>query len=201
MKYILIIVSILFVFETPVFAEESTSTPLYRLPQNRQEIKQKIEEKKIKLETRIQDKQQEIKSFIEEKKEGQKTKLDIFTQQRVATILANIFERFDAVLVKFDGVVTRIESRITKLKEENVDTSASEKLLTQAKTKIEDATTLIAASKIELQTAITTQTSKQDIKDTLKICKTSLGETQQALISVITSLKGLSDVNDELLNQ
>jgi len=187
---------IFFALSAVVFAQE-IDAPLPLL-QKREEIKQHIEQKQIELHPQIQEKRQEIQNQVETEGE-QKTKLQILAQERVLKIVSLVFEQLEAVLVKFDGIVVRIEARIAKLNEQGTSTTKTEQLLLEAKTQIEDSTALIAATKIELQTSIMTETSKEDIKKSIEACKTSLKETQQVLIDVIVSLKNLGNSDEELI--
>ncbi len=197
MKKIILLLAAFLILGTPVFALE-TSTTTQAIPQKREEIKQRIEEKRMELQSQIQEKREEVKKQILEKKSDVKTRLQILAQDRVSKILLQIFERFEAVLVKFDGIVLRIETRITKLNEQDISTTESQELLILAKKQIEDSNALIAASKIELKAAVTTETSREDIRNTIEICKTSLKKSQDALIAVIASLKSVEGSDEEL---
>lgn len=183
MKIIYSIVLGLFLV-TPVFAEEALT-----IPQKRDEIKQKIEEKKFELQDEIKEKQVEIKNKIASSSEEQKIKLQIFAQERVLNILVQIFEQFEAVLVKFDGIVIRIDARITKLDESNFDTTEQKELLKIAKQNIQDSTALVAATKLELQSLVTDEISKNQIKSSIQACKDSLKKSHQSLVDVVESLK------------
>lgn len=199
MKQIIFYTVLFFAFSTPVFAQQQ-STSTISFPQKTQEIKQHIEEKKIDLSLEIQQKRQEIKSHIESGNLENKSKLQILSQERVFKIVTNVFELFEAVLVKFDGITTRIDLRISKLKEGGVNTEESENLLMIAKQKIKESTTLITASKIELQEAIKNEITKETIKSITDSCKNSLKETQNSLINVITSLKSSDLIDSETIS-
>ncbi len=198
MKHTVIAAVLLLGLGTTVFAQETTKSTS-TIPQKREEIKEKIEQKKMELQPQIEEKRQAIKEQILDKKSEKGTQLQILAQDRVSKILSHIFERFEAVLVKFDGIVLRINNRITKLQEQGVDVTESKRLLEEAIEHIEESASLIAASKIELQETLTTPTSKEDIKTTIEICKTSLKKTQQALVAVIGSLKASDGTGEELL--
>ena len=177
----------------PIFAyaqEENLA-----IPQKREEIKQKIEEKTDNLQLQIQEKRIEVKEQISLVKEDQQAKLQILAQERVSKIITQIFEQFEAMIVKFDGIILRLENRILKLEEENIDTTQSKELLAQAKLKLEEATTLIAATKLEIQTALLDDISKEQIKTSVVLCKDSLKNVKHALIEVINSLKMIGDLS------
>ena len=181
-----------FIFSN-VFAQEETLI----IPQKREEIKQKIEEKKGALQVQIEQKREEIKEQIDSVPEEQKTKLQILAQERVLKVLTHIFEQFEATVVKFDGIILRIENRIAKLENENIDVSQTKELLAVSKTKLQETTTLIAATKIELETLISSEISKDQIKTSVTLCKESLKEVKASLIEVIDSLKLFGDLSAE----
>lgn len=197
MKHTFLYLIIFFAINNVAFAQENEKN-LLPIPQKREEIKQYIEEKKSELQPQIQEKRQEIKDQIEIQGQEQKTKLQILAQERVLKIISYIFEQFDAILVKFDGITLRIDTRITKLKEQGIPTKDLEDLVLKAKLKVQNSNALIAASKIELQTSITTETSKESIKSTIESCKVSLKEAQASLVGVIDALKIIENVDEEL---
>jgi hypothetical protein len=196
MKQLILFIFIFSAISYFAFAQDDTLLPII---QKREDIKQYVEEKEQELHSQIQEKRQEIQVQIETQGGEEKTKLQILAQERILKIVTHIFEQLEAVLVKFDGIVMRIDARIIKLNEEGVSTTESEILLVHAKTKIEESSTLVAATKLELQKAITTEISKENIKKSIEICKISLKETQSSLIEVITSLKTEGNFEDDLL--
>lgn len=169
--------------------------------QRRDEIKAHFEEQKIKLGSKVEEKRQEIKKRLEERKIDSKTRLEEGSKERILKITNHIFDKSEAFLVKFDGIVDRIEERITKLKDSGADTSEAENLLDQAKVKIEDTTTLLVATKLELQNSIDTETSKEEIKITIQDIKTSMKETHASLVKVIESLKNLGSSDEKTLTE
>ncbi|MEN9921444.1 MAG: hypothetical protein RLZZ517_422 [Candidatus Parcubacteria bacterium] len=195
MKYIYI-PAVFFLMFSFVSAEEQKLS----LPQNREEIKQKIEEKKSEVQNKIEEKRAEIKGQIQQVAEEQKTEVQIFAQERILKILQQIFEKFDAVLVKFDGISERIDIRISKNEENGLDMTKQKELLAAAKENILQSTALVAATKIELDTLIKSATfSKEQIKKSVDVCKESLKTTQKSLVDVIESLKLVGDISSDNL--
>ncbi len=179
-------------FSIPAFAQEQATTTI-NFPQKIDEIKQHIEEKKIEFNFEIEQKRLEIKQQIELSNSLEnETRLSILSHERVLKAVINVFELFDAVLVKFDGIITRIDARMSKLSEDNIDTLESEKLLDIAKEKLKESIILITSSKIELELAMEGNISKEEIKNIINSCKTSLKVTQSSLADVIDSLKSVS---------
>lgn len=196
MKHVFIYITLFFAFSPFVFAQEQE---VLVIPQKQEEIKKHIEEKRTALQSQIQEKQEEIQEQI--RATSSKPSFEFFTQERTLKIISRIFEQFEAVLVKFDGIIIRIEARITKLNEQGISTLPIEELLLETKIQIKDSTALIIASKIELEKAIATEISKEEIKNTIEICKTSLKNTQTSLINVIVLLKNVDTSDEELLTQ
>jgi hypothetical protein len=191
MKHAHIIIFLLCIFPLCTSAQEENLT----IPQKHEEIKQKIEEKINNLQTQIEEKRVEIKEQIRSTQEDQQTKLQILAQERVSKIITQIFEQFEAMIVKFDGIILRVENRISKLDEENIDTTQSKELLLESKEKLEEATALIAATKLELQTMLLSEISKEQIKTSIVLCKDSLKEVKQSLVHVINSIKIVGDLS------
>jgi hypothetical protein len=183
-----------------MFSFVSAEEQKLSLPQNREEIKQKIEEKKSEVQNKIEEKRAEIKGQIQQVAEEQKTEVQIFAQERILKILQQIFEKFDAVLVKFDGISERIDIRISKNEENGLDMTKQKELLAAAKENILQSTALVAATKIELDTLIKSATfSKEQIKKSVDVCKESLKTTQKSLVDVIESLKLVGDISSDNL--
>jgi hypothetical protein len=170
-----------------VYAQE---LPNSNLPvQTRDEIQEKIFQKRIELETRIQEKQIEIKNKIQQDLETQKIRLPFSAQGRVLVVLEKIFNRFDAVIVKYYGLTSRIESRIQKMKNEGVDTVKAENLLLIAKTKLDDSSSYAIASREELKKVIQQDSSKEIVQTTINQITNDLKESYDALLNVIVELK------------
>jgi hypothetical protein len=176
-----------------VYAQEETLI----IPQKREEIKQKIEEKKSILQTQIVQKREEVKEQINSFPKEQKTKLQILAQERVLKAVTHIFEQFEATIVKFDGIILRVENRIAKLENEGVDATKTKELLEVSRVKLQETTALVAANKLELGALIATEISKDQIKTSVTLCKESLKEVKMSLIEVIDSLKLLGDVSSD----
>jgi hypothetical protein len=193
MKYKAIILIISLLYITPVFAQEQD----LQILQTREEIREKILFKNSELQEKIELKRIEIKQKIEAISEEQKIKTNILIQERVLKIIIQVFEQLEAMIVKFDGIVIRIENRIAKLDAEDIDTSNTKELLIESKTKIEEATVLIAATKLELESRISTEISKEEIKASIELCKNILEETRLSLIKVVRSLKLLGEFSTD----
>ena len=183
MKYIFAV--LFFASYSFVNAQESTIS----IPQKRVEIQQKIDEKKLILESQIQQKRLEIKEKIDALTPEQKPQFQIFAQEKTLKVISQIFERFEAVLVKFDGIILRTEAKITVLEEAGQDTLIAKELLETAKQDLASSTVLIAASKLELQDSVSKGITKDQIKIIVDLCKESLKNTQQTLMLVVENLK------------
>lgn len=194
MKYSSITLCGIFLLTNFVYAEENTF-----IPQKREEIQQKIAEKKIELQFQIELKREEIQQKIESLPKEDKRTLQFFAKERVSKAISHIFEQFEAVIVKFDGIVFRIENRIIKLEKEGVNVEKPKEMLVASKIKVQESATLVAATKIELQALILGEVSKDQIKTSIELCKKSLEDTKQSLIEVVESLKILGDISSDTL--
>lgn len=195
MKQTILSFALFLILGTTVFAQE-TSLTIDALPQNRQEIKERITQKNIELQSQIEQKRLEIKEQNQKKEITTKVQLQIVAQDRVSKIVSQIYEKLEAILVKFDGITIRIEARIQKLKDKGMNTENAEALLTISKVNIEDTTTLIAASEFEIQNSLETKTSVEVIKSAIEECKISLKTIQSGLVEVVSSLKILGDTEE-----
>ncbi len=192
MKYILIVSFFLFPLSF-VFAEDSSVT----IPKTVEEIKQAVSEKKVKFKTEIEQKSLIIREdFLNNI--DKKAEIQIFTQQKLAQNTSEVFEKFEAVLVKFQGISDRIDVRIQKLEEKGVNTTKQKELLLIAKQNIAQSFVLISAIRSEIEPNIVmTPISKEYIQKYIFDVKENLKNTQKSLVDVIVSLKVAGDISSE----
>jgi len=149
--------------------------------------------------------QEKISEEMKQKKENATNSIETKTQnitykvkERANQFMQIIKLRFDAAVNRLDGLASRIESRIEKMKAENINTKEAEALLVTTKEKIETAKesiSLITVSTKEFAstTASTTIDSIKEAfvttKNQIENAKQSLKEAQAALVDVVNSLK------------
>lgn len=124
------------------------------------------------------------------------------TALRKANLAENIKERvlnraehaaglLDAMIARLNGLALRIESRITLLNEDGVDTSAAEAALADAVTAVDEAESAVADLKAGFTAALESENPRealQALKPTGEAAKTAIREAHQALMEAVKAL-------------
>jgi len=194
-KFILLGLSIFILTGVFVYAQEDETeeNPPARMIQNREEIRDRMQEKREEMRGEISEKREEVRQTITERKEARKVQLQANAQERVLKITGKIFERFDAVLIKFDGITQRIESRITKLEEEGSDMTEARSALEDAQSNATETTALILATKEEIELLVSDESSKEGIRTLMTQVKVSLQETKKSFLKIISLIETSKD--------
>lgn len=163
--------------------------------QKRETIKNDLESRKESLKQEMEQRKETIKNSIEERRQNIADKIEVRTSQFVQ----NVIKRLNAAADRLDILMQRIESRIAKIKERNIDTSAAEELLSVAQSKISEAKTSIAAISFQPNTdsdSASASTTNDVIKEAfestrvqIELAKQNLKEAHSALVDVIKNLK------------
>ncbi len=128
---------------TAAFAQEASTTPEASdtpairdnaaiRQENREEIREQIDERRAE----IQENMTERRAALQEQ-----------AQKRIVNLAANLSNRLDAVTTRLDNITHRLESRIQKLNEQNIDTTAAAAELENAHASIDAA--ILALSNID----------------------------------------------------
>ena len=124
-------------------------------------------------------------------------------QKRITNLCANISNRLDAVINRHEQITKRLESRITKLQQQNFDTTESYtqlqeavSTLNQAKESIKDIDNLV----YRMTTSVHPQTDWILVYTTYTNTEKLVRETQTKLRTTITILKSLPSINTETDN-
>jgi hypothetical protein len=187
---------ITFLFTSIVYAENSTSTTLIENEESI-ETNEEIENQSTTTasSTETTSTTTEITPPVIEETKPTKTK-DIYLsetkQKRITNLCANISNRLDAVIARQDNIANRLNSRITKMKEQNFDTTVAEANLVTAK-----ATLATAKDKMRNIDMLVNQTiTSTNINSNWQITHTTYLETeslvkktQDELRLVVSSLK------------
>jgi len=179
-------------------AQEATSS-LEQFPQTKEEIHTYFDARSSEFSVQVEEKQKEIRAQFEIQKEvnpGQ-----VILQDKLGKILSRIFERFEAVVVRFDGILERITARLEKLDEQNIDTSVVKKSIEEARARSAESIILISATQKELEDAVANGVSREQIRNSVTLCKESLKTTQDALTRVVEDLKNISAEEDISLEE
>ena len=154
-----------------------------KIDQNKQEFELRKEEIKQGMET----KREELKQKVEERKQM----IDSKIEERLSKFISKLEERFNSAIERLEILVTRIESRIAKMDEEDIDTTKAKELLTEAKGKIEIAKTSILAigTKADEVLAGDTRALYPELKTVVEKAKSDIKSAHEALINVVRELK------------
>lgn len=186
----LIFLSVFLSITLNVYAEDSQ----IQIPQNKTEIEQKIVEKQAALQSQINKRQPEIRAIFD--KQTDQTKLQITAQERISKAITIIFERMNAFVIRYDGIVQRLDVKISEM-ESGEAKSQAELLVIEAKTSLLDTTALITAAQKEIEESLNTKTSLEAIRLSVELCKESLKKTHDSLVLVIQNIKA-TDIEESL---
>ncbi len=145
---------------------------------------------------KIESKKEEIKNNIEERKQNATNQIEL----RLNQFVGNVIERFNAATSRLDILVQRIDSRITKMEAQNIDTTKAKEILVVAKAKIETAKIDIALVTLNTNPSASSgqvaSTTVSALKEAFGITKTQIAKAKQdlkdahaALVDVVNSLK------------
>ena len=169
-------------------AETSTSTD----HQDRKTtIKEEVEAKKETIKQNLQTKKEEIKNSVEKTRQNATNKI----VDRINQFVQNIITRYEAAINRLETLSARIDSRITKMEDKNIDVTIGKDLLAIARTKIETAkisTAGIASTTDNMIFGTTTAAVKENfqaIKTQIEKAKEDIKAAHAALVDVVSSLK------------
>lgn len=181
MKRFIISFSVLavFLFVSPLHAQEATATPTPN---------------------KGQQKRQEVQTKLGEKRATRAARLDARRQVIVNRILAHarkMLNRADNMLVRMDRIWTKVESRMEKFKTAGKDFSSLNDLVIQVGTMRQAAITATTSA----QTALSALEGSNDPKSAVvafrqnfKDVKDAFKAYKRSIVDVINSLKGMSGV-------
>lgn len=187
----IVLLAVIVCFPFVSFAQNTLEEQNREREQIREEANEQKEEALQKRETireELQAKKEAVMNSVEERKQNAIERV----QERLDQFVANVIKRFEAAVERLNTLSERIESRIAKLKSENIDVAESEKLLTEAKSKIETAKTNISKIVITVDGEITIESLKTAFGETRKqieSVKSDIKSAHAALVDVIESLK------------
>ncbi len=187
----IVLLAVIVFFPFVSFAQNTLEEKNREREQIREEANEQKEEALQKRETireELQAKKEAVMNSVEERRQNTIERV----QERLDQFVANVIKRFEAAVERLSTLSKRIESRIAKLKSENIDVGESEKLLTEAKSKIEIAKTNISKIVITVDGEINIESLKTAFRETRKqieSVKSDIKSAHAALVDVIESLK------------
>jgi len=136
---------------------------------------------------------------LEEKQErmgARMQKLEERRKQMIKKFFEKMVRRFDAAINRLKKLADRIDSRLTKFAtERGKDVTLLRTRLVEAKAKITEAEAAINAAKAGLDGALNSETPREAfeaVKKLISDARDKIKEAHQALVKVVTEIKGAS---------
>ncbi len=163
---------------------------------NAQHRLEHMREKRDEVRQRQQDRREEIGQKRDEISNKAEEKLEIAKQkiaERIKKIFAVILRRLNAALVRLDRIAERIATRIDKLNERGVDTTAAEEALASAEVLGAGAAKTVGDAEAAIEVIDTTDLSVREAmhaaKDAVGAAKDALKAYHKGLVAAIVELK------------
>ena len=195
---------IFFCFFNPVLAECSTcqgASNSFSLS-NTGEASPAVHREKIRLfREKLKDKSIVPNEENAEKKEMVREMITEKTRARVRWVLGRLMKRFEHAIDRMEKIITRIESRIAKLKEDDdLDLSEVEANVEEAKELIAGIKEALGEIELAFDEVMESETPKDDfsnLHDLIRGLKDDLLEARKILIKAIRGLKTLTSSSEE----
>lgn len=161
--------------------------------QKKTEIETLREQKKNELEALKAERKSEFKKIKDEKKDEKRKA----TEDRLEKIVERVTERLNENIKKLEGVSKRIETRLALLKTAGKDTTEAEKLIADAKAKIQlakDGIAKLPAIQTDSMTAEKLSEGLVQVKIALKEIELNLKSVRDNLSKAIGNIKGLGPI-------
>ena len=177
---------------TPVVAHEDNEGDTNNAQHRLEDLRVKRDEAKQRLQDRreeIQQKRDETGDKVEERLEIAKQKI----AERIKKVFAVIVRRLNAALVRLDRIAERIATRIDKLNERGVNTTAAEEALASAEVLGAGAAQAVGDASAAIEAIDTTDLSVREAmhaaKDAIGAVKDALKAYHKGLVAAIRELK------------
>src|SRR3989338_8890856 len=132
----------------------------------------------------------------QERMEARMQKLEERRKQMIKKFFEKMVRRFDAAINRLKKLADRIDSRLTKFAtERGKDVTLLRTRLVEAKAKITEAEAAINAAKAGLDGALNSETPREAfeaVKKLISDARDKIKEAHQALVKVVTEIKGAS---------
>ncbi len=161
--------------------------------QQKTEMETVREQKKNELEALKEERKAEFKKITEEKKDAKRKT----TEDRLEKVIKKAVERLNENIAKLEGVSKRIETRLATLKTAGKNTVEAEKLIADAKAKIQlakDGIAKLPAIQTDGMTAEKLSEGLVQVKIALKEIELNLKSVRDNLSKAIGSIKGLGPI-------
>lgn len=197
MRFFLPIFLLIIFSRTSVFAHtesfiESAADRLSEMREKRMEIQEKYQQRK-----------EEFRQRRENLRERVATRQAVSRQkviERIKIVFGNILDRLDKALARLDKIAERIATRIDKLKEKGVDTSAAEAKLADAEVMGAAAAGAISDAKLKVEQIDSSSLAVKDAvhaaSEAVKGAKAALFDYHKALVAALRELKASRDLRE-----
>lgn len=158
--------------------------------EDRKELQKEIQGDRTQMREELKTKREEVRGEIKERKAALKDRIKDALKERLGTAIG----RLNKATKQFDGLTTRIQTRIDKLKGAGVDTSTAE-------TALASATALITTAKADitaLESLVNTASSNADDTATESIKAQIKTALEKATASIKAAHEGLKVTTQEL---
>lgn len=185
--------TLILLFSYPVLAQEATSTTTRkdRLEERKQKVEERMEVRKEKIEDRIEERKAKMatrEAALKERLEKFKDKKKAEITERVSTNLNRINQKQTEQMLKhLDRMVTilgKLETRVNAGSADVKDVSAAKEAITEAKTAIDEAKAVVSAqAKKDYTVAVASESRvKSDVKKLRDMLHTDLKSVREAVV-------------------
>ncbi|NQV88171.1 MAG: hypothetical protein HQ402_01260 [Parcubacteria group bacterium] len=172
---------------------EERKTEIENKKQEIRDIQEKIREEASSTKAQMKDLREEKREIASstraETREARLTRVRITVENHTKNIIA----KFESAIERITKLTNRIESRITKLDAEGVDTSKAKVLIADAKAKTEIAKQSLRTLGADITNALNEAENRKDlsskIRTAIETVKNNIKSAHQSLVEAITSLK------------
>jgi hypothetical protein len=174
---------------TAVQTQNTTKVPvLDKAKMDQLKAKLMLETKAIKGNLDIQ--KTEIEKLLADKKGEVKTRIAIAYQEKVRTLVDNIFNKFNSKTSKLSEIDAKVSTKMNTLEKSGVNLSEARAQYAIAKASLDKTISEVMAIRIVLMEQITTDTSKGTFRDLVKKAEESMqatGKEYNKIIPLIVS--------------
>jgi exonuclease VII small subunit len=147
----------------------------------------------------LQDRAEELREDREEKRDVRRAELSEKRKDRIRAYMERMLKRFRAAIARLSKLADRIESRIVKLEERDLDLSDAKTLLAEGRVEIVNAETGLASVMPALEEALAGNEPKeafQKVREILSAVKQDIKDAHAKLVEAIRAIKAsLPDIS------
>lgn len=185
--------TLILLFSYPILAQEATSTTTRkdRIEERKQKVEGRMEAKKEGVETRIEERKAKMatrEAVLKERLEKFRDKKKAEVTERVSSNLNRINQKMTGQMLKhlerMSSILSKLETRVNSGSPDVKDVSSAKEAIAEAKTAIEEAKALVSAQAEKDYTVTVTTEGKvrTDVKKARDILHTDLKAAREAVI-------------------